>query len=438
MNNFLSFIKILPLLFFILSSGSSARTLSFSGPKDYARLIEGLSSTELAKLKAGFSLFAKPWVAAPSSTRVRDGLGPHFNATSCMSCHSRMGRGNPFGENQTVGHSILFRVSIGNSIFSGPLADPNYGLQLQVNSIGNIPRESKSKVKFSYIKGSFKDGEEYELREPEFYFENLNYGSLPSARSISPRTSPHLAGLGYIDSISEQEILLFEDEADQNGDGISGRANYSWSPSRKKLMLGKFGHKANVPTLLDQIAGAFQGDIGITSSYLSNENCSAFQDECLAQMNGGSPEISDKHLGFVHLLLTSIEAPRVQQIKNASKGQKIFQEIGCSKCHRAGYMVNGQMVSPYSDFLLHDMGESLSDNREDFIASGREWKTAPLWGLGSLRKVNGHSNLLHDGRARSISEAILWHGGEGESSKQKFLNLPKQSRKALIFFLNSL
>jgi len=439
LNKSLYLLKIFPLLIvFLISSGTTARTLSFSGPKDYARLIEGLSSKELAELKAGFSLFAKPWVAAPSSTRVRDGLGPHFNATSCMSCHARMGRGNPYSEEGSVNHPILFRVSTSNDLFSGPVPDPNYGLQLQINSLAKVQRESQVSARFEYFTGSFSDGEVYELRRAKFHFTKLNYGSLDSKTHFSPRTSPHLAGLGLIDQIDEEDVLALEDPEDLNKDGISGKANFSWSPSQKKLLVGRFGHKANVPTLLDQIAGAFQGDMGITSTLFPSENCSELQADCHGIINGGDPEISDKHLGFVHLLLSSIDAPRVTRLKGFNKGREHFSKIGCTNCHRAEFKVKDRVINPYSDFLLHDMGEDLADNREDFGASGREWKTPPLWGIGSLRKVNGHTNLLHDGRARSVEEAILWHGGEAMKSRERYRSLSKEERRELLSFINSL
>ncbi|PIK15256.1 di-heme oxidoredictase family protein [Halobacteriovorax sp. JY17] len=439
MNKSLRLKNILPLLIIILiSSGAKARTLSFTGPKDFARLIEGLSSSELAKVKAGFSLFAKPWVAAPSSTRVRDGLGPHFNATSCMSCHSRMGRGNPLRSDGSLDHSILFRVSTGNTSERGPVPDAIYGLQLQGKSLIQIEREAEVSVHYTSISGTYPDGTTYSLRKPSFNFSKLNYGPFDSLIHISPRTSPILAGLGFIDAISKEDILSQVDEFDLDRDGISGRANYSWSASKNKLMVGRFGHKANVPTLLDQIAGALQGDMGITSSLAPLENCGELQLECHSILNGGEPEISDDHIGFIHLLLKSIAPPKVEVVKSEDFGRKIFSKIGCVKCHTANYAVRGREVSPYSDFLLHDMGEELADNREDFKATGREWKTAPLWGLGSLKKVNGHTNLLHDGRARNVEEAILWHGGEASKTREKFKALSKKERSSLLKFLNQI
>jgi len=426
-------------LTFVLTRTTLARTLNVTGAKDFSHLLENLSSSDLAKVKAGFSLFAKGWVTAPSSTRVRDGLGPLFNAVSCMSCHQGMGRGKPQKSDLSIDHSLLFRLSVtGKSPHGGPLSEPTYGGQFQPRSIISVKSEGQVKVEYIEEVGQFLDGEKYSLRRPVYSFSNLAYGAFQSDVLISPRIAPHVAGLGLLEKISRESLLANVDVADVDGDGISGRVNTVWSPTHKKHMIGRFGWKANQATVADQNAGAFSGDLGITSMQLPNESCSSLQFDCASSLTGGAPEINKKLLGYVNLLISSIDAPRVIKNEFYTKGLKVFRKMQCQKCHVESFKIGEREIRPYSDLLLHDLGERLADKRSDYLASGSEWKTPPLWGVGKQSSVNGHTNFLHDGRARNLTEAILWHGGEASGSKNAFLGLSSMERKELFSFLNSL
>jgi len=433
-----------------LASFSFAKSLPGRTHKEYSHLVEGLTKAEVAKVKAGFSLYAKGWVTAPASTRVRDGLGPMFNAVTCTSCHQHNGRGRPPIEGMKADFSLLMRLSIpGKSTTGAPVGEPSYGGQFHPKSILGIKPEGSVKIKRTYIKGTFADGSVYELEKPEYEFINLNYGNMHPETMSSPRVAPAIIGLGYLEAISQKDILAFADEKDLNKDGVSGRPNWVYDFVTKKKALGRFGWKANQPNLTQQNAGAFNGDVGITTSLFKEQNCTDNQLECLSALDGGETEIDDKRLGFVTLLTQMIDVPKRRDVTrpNVIAGEKLFKKVSCTACHKADWItaseginpaIANKKISPYTDLLLHDMGEGLADHRPDFEATGREWKTPPLWGLGLQRKVNGHTRYLHDGRARNIEEAILWHGGEAKKSKDLYLQLSKNERKQLVEFVNSL
>ena len=265
----------------------------------------------------------------------------------------------------------------------------------------------------------------------------------------SPRVAPQTIGMGFISALPDSEILKFADEFDEDGNGISGRPNYVWNYETNKKDLGKYGWKANAPTLNTQIASAFHGDMGLTNPIFPNEDCPDVQVACDQAPNGGNPEVTAKQLERVRFYQASLSVPNRRNVKNESvlKGKVLFSKLNCISCHQinqvtGNFTVNPLLenikIKPYSDFLLHDMGEALADNRPDYEANGREWRTQPLWGIGLVSKVNNHTYFLHDGRARNIEEAILWHGGEAEPSRESFKRLPKNQRNQLLAFINSL
>jgi CxxC motif-containing protein (DUF1111 family) len=258
-----------------------------------------------------------------------------------------------------------------------------------------------------------------------------------------------LIGLGLLEAIDEEDILALSDPDDENGDGISGRANYVWDIENEMEVMGRFGWKANQPTVRQQVAGAFLGDIGITTSIFPDENCTLVQINCANSLNGGEPELPDEFLDDVVLYSQTLAVPARRNFEDEDVllGKFLFNEIGCNSCHiekittgddHEVSALRNQVIRPYTDLLLHDMGEGLADNRPDFLADGNEWRTPPLWGIGLFEKVNNHTFYLHDGRARNLEEAILWHDGEAKASKENFMNLSKTDRLALISFLNSL
>lgn len=422
-------------------------TINSASNNAFGRAISSLSNTEQLEFGVGNSLFNQAWVAAPASTTARDGLGPTFNSRACANCHAKDGRGLP--EFNTMGSKgFLMRISLaGNTAHGAPLAVPNYGDQIQEFANSTIAFEAKIDIQYETIKGSYPDGTAYELRKPIYEITEEQFGSL-SGVLTSPRIGTQTIGLGFIDALPDEAILSLADEQDLDQDGISGKPNYVWNVSTNKLELGKFGWKANQPNLKQQIAGAFHGDMGLTTSLFPDENCPTAQQNCNNATNGGNPEVTDQQLDRVTFYQMTLGVPIRRNFKdeNVLKGKVLFRQLQCIACHATNFTagsysvsgIEGTVFHPYSDFLLHDMGEGLADNRPDFLATGREWRTQPLWGIGLIKTVNNHTFLLHDGRARNVEEAILWHGGEAAQSLSDFKNLAKTERQQLIDFINSL
>lgn len=400
--------------------------------------ISGMTQQQNLHFFVGNSFFTQNWVESPSSTTARDGLGPLFNTASCSSCHFRDGRGEPFS-----GNGLLLRLSIPNGA-----GDPIYGGQLQDNGISTVLKEGTIQINYIEVGGIYNDGTPYSLREPTYTMTNLNYGNMDASVLVSPRVGNQLIGLGLLEIISESDLLAHVDESDLNGDGISGRANYVYDVYANSTVIGRFGWKANTGTLPTQVAAAFNGDLGIKSSLFPNENHTSLQN--LAGLpDGGILEISDEDLAKTVLYCRTLAVPNRRNIALASvaNGQRIFRDLKCTSCHVETYKTGNEgnisplknvEIHPYTDLLLHDMGDDLSDNRPDNLASGNEWRTPPLWGIGLFQTVNNHTFYLHDGRARSIEEAILWHGGEATNSLNTYKALKQSERQALLDFLNSL
>jgi CxxC motif-containing protein (DUF1111 family) len=425
-------------------------TTKDSSLRAFDRPAPNLSEENFDHFQVGNSFFRSAWVTAPASASARDGLGPVFNAISCTGCHIRDGRGAPpqkYGEPLV---SMLIRLSINGRTSEGaPMPEPTYGGQLQNRAIQGVKPEGEVNIKYEEKIGQFADGEVYSLRKPNYELRDLKYGNMHPNTKTSPRTAPFMIGLGLLEAIPEQAILANVDENDQNGDGISGRPNYVWDYEKKQKTIGRFGWKANQPNLKQQVAGAFNGDMGLTTSLFTSDHCTDSQADCKKQISGGNPEISDEILKATVSYSASLAVPmrRNAQSKEVLRGKQLFTETKCTTCHIPKFTTQalpnypeyqGIMIRPYTDLLLHDLGEELADKREDFEATGKEWRTAPLWGIGLIPKINGHTNFLHDGRARNLSEAILWHGGEAENSKNLFLKMSKHDRNALIKFLESL
>ena len=398
----------------------------------------------------GNSFFNKNWVIAPSSTTARDGLGPTFNARSCSGCHFKDGRGRPPLTDDEPLLSMLVRLSVpGEGPNGDPLPEPNYGGQLQGDAIPGVPREADVLVTWTETPGSYADGETYSLRSPAISFSNLAYGPMASDVLTSARVAPQMIGLGLLEALDEATILAFADPDDADQNGISGRPNYVWDPISESTVIGRFGWKANQPGLRQQNAGAFLGDIGITSSVHDQQNCPPSQAECQGAMTGGDPELSDDLLDDITTYSRLLAVPARRSVDDAEvlAGREQFHALGCADCHvpqlQTGELedfpeVSNQAIWPYTDLLLHDMGEGLGDERPDFEADGSEWRTPPLWGIGLFAVVNDHTFYLHDGRARNLAEAVLWHGGEAEAAKQAFVEADATDRAALLRFLESL
>lgn len=397
----------------------------------------------------GNRLFNTNWTIAPGSVKAFDGLGPMFNRVSCSGCHTLDGRGSPPAAGEGPFDTMLIRLSIpGVDKHGGPNLHPAYGDQLSDRAIPGVPAEGRPRITYAEVPGTYGDGEPYALRKPAYSIESLGYGPLGDDIMMSPRVAPHMIGLGLLQAVPEETLLALADPDDADGDGISGRPNRVWDSAKNAKAIGRFGWKANQPNLQQQNAGAALGDIGLTSG-TSTENCTAAQSACITAITGGEPELSAEFLDKLTLytMTLSVPAQRNAQAAGVQQGEKLFRGFGCASCHMPSLVtgetggfpeLSRQTIHPFTDLLLHDMGEGLADNRPDFEATGSEWRTPPLWGLGLIQTVNGHDNLLHDGRARGFAEAILWHGGEAEAAKEQFRNASKAERKALIAFLESL
>ena len=398
---------------------------------------------------AGNAFFNTNWVGASSVVNGRDGLGPLFNVRSCSACHFKDGRGRP-PQNTETPNGWLMRISIpGTDKHGAPKGDPRYGDQISVRALTGAKPEAEIQINYQSVTFPYPDGQVAELLRPDYQVSDWAYGDPHADLLVSPRVAPPVFGLGLLDAVPKETILDFADEWDGNGDGISGRPNWVWSPSLNTRELGRFGWKANKATLMDQTAGAFVGDIGITSDLFPMENHTDGQDLSERFPSGGIPEIAQKDLEDVVFYLQTLAVPaaRIKNLSAFNSGKELFSHLGCATCHipemrtSPDYPVAAladQTIRPYTDLLLHDMGEGLADGRPDFEANEREWRTPPLWGIGLLEKVNGHTRLLHDGRARNVEEAILWHGGEAKASRERFAKLSEEDRMSIIEFVESL
>ncbi|KOO03557.1 di-heme oxidoreductase family protein [Vibrio nereis] len=451
----LAFLSASALAYDVKSGGDTS--VKKDGANAYSLPAGNLPMTKRLDFSVGNSFFRNPWIQAPATTDARDGLGPLFNTNGCQNCHIKDGRGHPPEENDLHAVSMLVRLSIPAMtpeqkkayIKDGVIPEPTYGGQLQDFALQDQTPEGQIKITYTDVPVKFTDGTEVMLRKPNLEITDLGYGKMHPDTQLSARVAPPMIGLGLLESISDETLNSWADEHDADGDGISGKTNRVWDVEKNDFAIGRFGWKAGQPTLMQQNAAAFNGDVGLTSNLFPNENCTANQTICKDLPNGGSPEVSDKILDFVEFYSQHLAVPIRRNVDDAEvkHGQKLFANSGCESCHKTNVKtakrealpaLSEQTIHPYTDMLLHDMGEGLADNRPEYLANGREWRTAPLWGIGYTQEVNGHTYFLHDGRARNLMEAVLWHGGEAEAAKQNVLKFNQKERDALIAFLNSL
>lgn len=435
-------------------------TVFATGRNAFSMPLPTLDDAENARFAVGNSFFRRNWVEAPASTTARDGLGPHFIARSCGGCHVQDGRGAPPDFRKGLSEppvALLMRLSIpGTGAHGGVVPDPVYGDQLNNAAIQGVQAEGQVQIRYQALRGTFADGTAYTLRKPLYRLTNLAYGPLVPGFMISPRIAPHIAGVGLLDAVSEADILANAAAQAAASGPIKGQPNRVWDDFSQALRVGRFGWKANQASIASQTAGAFLGDMGITSTQHPIEACTPAQPDCLAAPRGAqgkAVEIDDRTLSDV-IFYQSTLAPAARRNVNdraVLRGQALFAQAQCSTCHRPSYTtgvapfphlsstkVQGLKIWPYTDLLLHDMGPDLADGRADFAANGQQWKTPPLWGVGLIHDVNGHRRLLHDGRANGVLEAILWHGGEAKAAKQQVLQLNARDRQALVAFVESL
>lgn len=459
-------------LFALLASGNSnltdeltltagSFTTADSGAQAYSVPYAAITKEQAQQFAEGHAQFNEAWVVAPDPSGVW-GLGPTFNEDRCAHCHQNNGRSAAVAPGAEAARGPLVRLSIpGKSEHGGPLPHPHYGDQLQNRGIDDrVPPEGHAVVTYEPRVVSFGDGEQIELRVPKVTFKQLQFGELGSEAMISLRIAPQVVGVGLLEAVPEETILSIATE--QEPLGVRGKPNYVWDIENEQKALGRFGWKASQPSIRQQTAAAFIGDIGATSYLFQAENCPAIQTACLdtpsAASCGGQggctgntfrPEVNPSRLKHITLYLQTLAVPARRNVADpeVQRGERLFAEAKCSACHVPQLKTGPKpavpaaanlIIRPYTDLLLHDMGEALADGRSDFEAGGREWRTAPLWGIGLLHTVSGHSDLLHDGRARNVAEAILWHGGQAQPARDAFRNMPKADRQALVKFVESL
>ncbi|MBT2342104.1 MULTISPECIES: di-heme oxidoreductase family protein [Pseudomonas] len=408
----------------------------------------------------GNSFFRSPWVIAPSTTTARDGLGPLFNTNACQNCHIKDGRGHPPAPDATTAVSMLVRLSIPDAppyakVIEqlGVVPEPVYGGQLQDMSVPGVAPEGKVRVDYSPVPVRFNDGTVVELRKPSLQITQLAYGPMHPDTRFSARVAPPMIGLGLLEAIPDEAILANAEAQAREKNGIAGRPNQVWDDAQQKTVLGRFGWKAGQPNLNQQNVHAFSGDMGLTTSLRPFDDCTETQVDCKRAPNGngsdGEPEVSDNILRLVLFYSRNLAVPARRQVNSPEvlAGKNLFFQAGCQSCHTPKYTtatnaaepeLANQVIRPYTDLLLHDMGEGLADNRSEFKAGGRDWRTPPLWGIGLTEAVNGHTQFMHDGRARNLLEAVLWHGGEAQAAQRQVLSFNAEQRAALLTFLNSL
>jgi CxxC motif-containing protein (DUF1111 family) len=414
----------------------------------YGRANSGLNDEQRQKFLKGQESFRQRWVVKPSILGLW-GRGPTSNAEVCTDCHENNGRGRPPVSLGEPAQSLLVRLSVpGAGPHGGPNPHPVYGDQLQTQGIlGIVPDEGELRVEWKEQTVMFADGEIVVLRVPALEFWHLNFGPLGPQTMISARLAPSVFGLGLLEAVPETAISAIAEQ--QKALGFAGRPNVVWDTIAQRMTLGRFGLKANQPSLRQQIGSAFINDLGVTSSVYPDENCPQMQVQCRQFPLAGYPELTNGQLDALEFYVRALAVPERRNVEDpeVQRGEQLFVSAQCAVCHipeittgdfAAFPQLARQTIHPYTDLLLHDMGTGLADGRPDFQAGARDWRTAPLWGLALAESVNGNAYLLHDGRARNATEAILWHAGEAQPAREAFRAMSKKDREALLAFLGSI
>lgn len=450
--------------------------LSISSAESYSKPSSNLPASRKGHFFIGNAFFKQPWVIAPASTDSRDGLGALFNVAACQSCHIKDGRGHAPLNAEDDADSLLIRLAIPattaeqrqklqNSLIE-KVVHPMYGGQLQDRGIQGVPAEARISVQWTDKPVTFADGHIETLRAPTFTLTNPGYGAFDDTLMVSPRVALPMIGLGLLEQIPDDAIK--KQAIKTNGD-ISGKFNWVMDPQTGKHALGRFGWKAGQTKLITQNQSAFNEDMGLTSNIRPHESCMPMQTACMNAATGadkqgrGKPpvEVNDEVAKFVEFYTRNLAVPhrRNADDKLVLAGKKRFYDMGCQSCHTPRYELpttdddhleqHGQVIYPYTDLLLHDMGDDLADRtiagklppknaQVEFLANSYEWRTPALWGIGLAQTVDPQATFLHDGRARTLMEAVLWHGGEAQKQQESVLKLDKQGRAELNAFLKSL
>ncbi len=451
---------------FEAKSGGAATSTKTADGNAFSHPSENLTFAGREQFFVGNGIFKKLWVSAPSSTAASDGLGPLYNARACQRCHLKDGRGHPPGPNDNDTTTMLMRLSVPPSTEEEKAAlanftttripEPTYGGQLQDFAVPGLDAEGKIAITYEEIPVALAGGETASLRKPTATVTNLGYGPMAANVMTSVRVANPMLGLGLLEAIHPADILALADPDDADADGISGRVSLARDPETGVLTVGRFGWKATTPSVEVQAAEAFSGDIGISTPLVTDAfgECSIAQQICRDMPSGVQPrlgevEAPDPILDLVTFYSKNLAVPERRDVDDPDvlAGKALFYAAGCASCHVPKFVTSRraandehrfQLIWPYTDLLLHDMGEGLADGRPVGSASGSEWRTPPLWGIGLTETVNGHTFFLHDGRARNLLEAILWHGGEAEAAKTRVVEMSPEERRSLLKFLESL
>ena len=402
----------------------------------YMNPVDGLDPADVERFFRARRWFAAVWLPPDETlTEPFRGLGPSFNATSCADCHLRNGRGLAPTGPPNIGFAVLLSHRDGTSCRSYRA----YGNTLNYDAVDGH-RDGDLLVDARPVRVVLAGADPAELLEPQYRL--VTRRGTDDDAVFSVRMAPAVYGLGLLEAVDDATILAFERENRRASDGIAGRANRIRFSGRAPRV-GRFGWKAAYVSLEQQAAASLNEEMGITSALRPAEDGSD-------QAADGSPEISSEGLANLALYLRMLDAPRPRDGGDGAaiaRGAQLFAAVGCARCHRpevrtsacaAHPVLANRVIRPYTDLLVHDMGSALADELAQSSATGREWRTAPLWGIGRAEEVLSGARYLHDGRARSLAEAILWHGGEAEAARTRFAALPRPSREDLLAFLRSL
>ncbi len=450
---------------FEIMSGGAGTSKKLPNRDAFSQSSANITFAQEERFKLGNALFRKQWVAAPSSTEASDGLGPLFNARACQNCHLKDGRGHPPAEGEPA-VSMLIRLARPaatteetariENFLAPAIPDDTYGGQLQTAAIPGLRAEGGVEITYEERPVTLGDGTTVTLRDPSYAVTDPAYGPLHPATTLSPRIANPMIGMGLIEAIHPADLRALADPEDRDGDGVSGRMARAKGHTSTDPRPGRFGWKAQSGSVREQATEAFAGDIGISSPDLprAHGDCTQDQPACLTMATGGQAalgegEAPEKVIDLVTFYSQNLAVPARRDVDDPKvlHGKELFYEARCTACHRPKFVTRRdaanqaqsfQLIWPYSDFLLHDMGPGLADGQQVGVATGREWRTQPLWGIGLTGTVSGRTTFLHDGRARSLEEAILWHGGEASASREAYAALPEPDRDALIRFLESL
>lgn len=431
-----------------------------------------LPALDRSQFQIGAAIFAADWIAAPNVSEGADGLGPLYNATACATCHpvggSQSGDAGQQAQSDARGEStIIARVVRLVGRGGRSTGDRTYGRQLQDRAVSGVAREGRVTVNWRAERVMLGDGQSIELRRPDIAVEDLAFGPLAVGTRLSVRRPPPLSGLGLIAAIDDADIAAGADPDDRNGDGIAGRVSWTVDPVSGQRVLARFGWAASAATLAGQTADALNLDMGLSSPLRADAagDCTAAQAACRSAPDGrsaakGGHEVSAEEIALIVAFLEGLAPPlagaKAQDVEGASgevdDGARVFAQLGCRACHRPSFVTQDLPDAPhlsrktaalYSDLLLHDLGGDLAEGAQERVDQSvpsdlRLWRTAPLWGLGArlddiaVGRIDG---LLHDGRARTIEEAILWHGGEGTRAREAYRSLSETERRALVAYL---